>query len=242
LGALLVAAGLAIVVSRGRSSSAVAQSAAGNPQLVTKVYPCPGGDAEGIAARLRERYRGNDQVRIVADGSSRRIVVRAPASVQEEIARQGPPPAPSGPGPRAATPPAGPPQQNGHGGRPAVHEVALRHVTCSELESSLRALLGSRLSAQPPSQAGVRRLSLDLSQGSTVELMLNHRTQVATVRGPESAAGPALRLIEGIDVPHGAEGAATRVVPLRQASAAATSNAPKRVMPPSFVNRCSMAT
>ena len=225
LGALLVAAGLAIVISRGRSSSAEAQLAADDPRLVTRVYPCPGGDAEEIAARLRERYQGNDQVRIVADGSSRRIVVRAPASIQEEIARQGPPPAPSGPGQRGATPPPGPQQQNGQGGGPQVHEVALRNVTCSELESSLRTLLGSRLSPQPPSQAGVRRLSLDLSEGSTVELTLNHGTQVATVRGPESATGSALRLIEGLDVPRGAEGAATRVVPLRQASAASVRRA-----------------
>jgi len=225
LGVCIVIAGLAVAFSRQRPSSAIAQSSRQKPALVTEVYHYLEGDVKEIAARLRRQFQDNEQVRIVADPTTHRIIVRAPASIQQLIARQTPPPVADASVPGAAASAANPSPDGGSERAPETFAVQLRNITPSQLESEFRALLGSRLSPLPSSAAEVRGFRVGLSQGSAVELLLNRQTNIATLRGPGPAIQSALRLIHSLDAPRREEEPTTRAVSLRNASQASVRRA-----------------
>ncbi len=215
LGAFLVVAGLIVLIARGWSSLAVAESAADQVEVVAKVYPCQVGEVDAVSAMLRQRYQDNERVRVVADRAGGRVVVRAPVLIHEEIFQRGLRwQASHSPSIIPTTQPA---SDDSRSESNPPSSVPLHRISYSTLKASLGNLMGDRMSAAPANSPGAEQLRLALSEGSVVELHFDEATRAVSLQGPGSAIQSTARLIQTLDAPVGNERATTRIMSVQQA-------------------------
>jgi general secretion pathway protein D len=186
-----------------------------------KVYLCEPAMAQATAARLREEFRGVGGVHIAADDRLGRIVIQAPPEIQAEIARRLASPPPSvtpQPDRRNPSAPAAQPVSVARG--PSVHSVQLRNTTSRQVEFGLVDTLGKRLTPAPARGPGGQNYRLALPGGGALDVNIDYRANVVTVRGTGVAVDSCVRLIQALDSPPQPAGRTVRLVSLLTTSPA----------------------
>jgi len=197
---------------------------------VLRAYPVTGGDATETARRIQEEFGGS--ARAAFDRRTNQILVQAPAGLQPQIAQRiaaavpptgGNIPAavPSLAGGPAATPAASvrPAARPAEAGLPLRSiSVQLRNRGPQQLEGTLSAVFGARLTTIPTETGRVHRVALP--GGGAAQLTIDLARGTVTIVGPGAAVDAMAGLIGVWDSPGegGNQTTATRLVSLQRAS------------------------
>ncbi len=168
---------------------------------ILKAYSCPIGIIEGTAARLKEKFKGQPDVRITTNLRTAQILVYAPVEAQSQIAE-------SMAGIRGAT--ASPPNRaasvhNPPGATDARASrsisISLQNISGKQLEETLLNMLGNRLTAVPPAELGASSFQSILPGGAVVRLDILPQVNRSNLYGTATAVDSFARLIKTLDSP-----------------------------------------
>jgi len=213
-------------------SSDLAESTVPAEQPIVKTYRCDATRLQQTADRIRTTF-ATFGVRVAIDPRSPQLMVLAPPSVHNLIARQlavGALPASSGTAPRPLPKPnvvaVGP--QVSQAERAfrqtlAAHEarkeefVRLANAEVGLVEARLRDLLGARLEPLTAKEPGWPDYLLSDKTGDHVELRVDRNLNGIRVIGKPTLATQMARLIRTLDSPATTAGRKIRVLPMRRA-------------------------
>ncbi|MGA2796132.1 MAG: secretin N-terminal domain-containing protein [Thermoguttaceae bacterium] len=201
------------------------QQASQDAGPILKAYSCPVAIIEGTAARLREKFKGQPDVRITTNLRTAQILVYAPLEAQSQIAD-------SMAGIRGAT--ASPPNRAASVHNPPAAtdarasksiSVSLQNISGKQLEETLLNMLGNRLTAVPPAELGASSFQSILPGGAVVRLDILPQVNRSSLYGTATAVDSFARLIKTLDSPPRPGDESMRLVSLNDSSIAATRRA-----------------
>ena len=213
-------------------SSDQPNSTAPSEQPVVKTYRCDVNRLQETADRIRAAF-STFGVRVAIDPRSPQLLVLAPPSIHNLVARQlsaGPPPVQTNVTPRPLPKPnvvaAGPlisQAEQAFRHTLANHEerkevfVSMTNAEVGIVEARLRDLLGTRLEPLAAREQGWPDYLLSDKTGDHVELHVDRNRNGIRVIGKQTLANQMARLIHTLDSPATAVGRKIRVLPMRRA-------------------------
>lgn len=211
----LLIAGLTLAACGERPRVASAQQAQ-PAETAIRAYRVPPEQLDSVANQLRAQWAGRADVRVASDPRSGQIIVQGPLDVQQSVAArlaqlQGPaatggvrsdnrslPHVPAA-APRSAT---------------ASSVVNLRHHAARDIEESLLALFGQRLTTTQSRELGATSYLLN----GNVRIDVQQQTNRVTLNGPTAAVDGLTRLIQAWDTPDAGPERITRTVAMERSS------------------------
>jgi general secretion pathway protein D len=191
-------------------------------QLVVQSHRIDGAAAKGVAGKLKEMYAGRSDVQI-NDTPTGQLLVNAPHVVQQEIAHWL---EKEGLTPRevrhaAAFEPA--PVHNPQ--RLLTKSLQLKNLSARDFESRLISAWGPRLQSSQDSVGDVATFRFPPSPAGTTSIVVDRRTNTATVAAPETSASSWQRIVQMLDARPASADERTTVVPLGKADRSAVRKA-----------------
>jgi type II secretion system protein D len=193
-----------------------AQQPSANTATTIKAYPCPNGDAESWAARLRPEFQADPNVRIAADPRTGQLLVHGTPEVHAQVIQ------------RLSAPAAGQaPARPVAAGRTTVERptpgasiVALQHRSGQQIEQSLVALLGARLVPIGTAELGTKSYTLAIANTGSVQIDVQGQTNRVRLQGPAASVEGMTRLVQALDTADSGPERITRTVTLERSNPA----------------------
>ncbi len=210
-----------IVLLAGTSMKAQEQASKDSGPIL-KAYSCPIGIIEGTAVRLKEKFKGQPDVRITSNLRTAQILVFAPLETQSQIAEimAGIKGATVSQPNRAASI-HNPPGAIDSRASKSV-SISLQNINGKQLEQTLLSMLGNRLTAVPPGELGTSSFQSILPGGAVVRLDIPLQLNRFTLSGTATAVDSFARLIKILDGPPRTGDESMQLVSLNDSSIAAT--------------------
>src|SRR5262245_2988745 len=191
------------------------------PAAHIQVYQIVGAAPKGVAGKLKDLYTGRADVQI-SDSITGQVIVQAAPSVQQEIGRwlasEGLIAQPQHNAQPQNLVQAASPQKPAFSEPQRMHTQSwqLRHVTARDFETKLVKTWGPRLQSSHDSVGDVATFRFPANSGGT-SIVVDRRTNTATVASPASSASSWQRLLTILDSTPPKAGEQTQIIPLVKA-------------------------
>jgi general secretion pathway protein D len=187
-----------------------ANAPAGAAAATMQAYPIFGAAAKGVAAKLKELYAGRTDAQF-ADTTAGHVVVIAPPNVQNEVVSwlgaQGLV------APQAEVPPR-PAQAPSQPQRVVTQSWQLHNLTAKDFESKLTKTWGLNLQSSHDPVGDVATFRFPPTAAGATSIVVDRRTNTATVASPASSARSWQRLMTILDSRPGSANERTTVIPV----------------------------
>ncbi len=173
-------------------------------------YDVGGGQVDRVAAQLRSKYSNQRDVRFATDPRTGQLIVIAPLSIHQEIARQFPArevnrtPEPQRPSPAVAPLRAIEPPQS--------LRYQLREVSWRDFEDDLQRIWSRRLSLSTQRNGEIATFTFTSEQTGGASIEVDRRTNLVTIQAPRNFARQLENVIQTIDRPRAEGQPSARVV------------------------------
>lgn len=178
-----------------------------------QVYSIVGAAAKGVAGKLKDMYSGRNDIQVFATNAGH-VVVNAPPEVQHDVSRwlasegliEQVAPAAAALAPRNIGPQT--PQQI------VTQSWQLRNLAAKDFESRLVKAWGSRLQTSQDQVGDVATFRFPPTQAGTASIVVDRRTNTATIAAPASSASAWQRLMSVLDSRPKSPSERTAIVPI----------------------------